>query len=178
MRKILGKDFFDRSARIVALEILGKYLVRKTDEGNVSLMINEVEIYDGIEDKASHSSRGITERNKVMWGDAGNLYIYFVYGMHNMLNVVVEKSGYPAAVLIRGGIAEDGREFNGPAKLTKYLKVEKSLNEKPAVKKSGLWFEDRGVVVKDSQIKKTPRIGVDYAGPVWSKKLYRFVVKK
>jgi DNA-3-methyladenine glycosylase len=66
---------------------------------------------------------------------------------------------------------------SGPARLTKFLGVNKSLNEKPATRKTGLWFEDRGDSIKQSDIKRAPRIGVNYAGPVWSKKKYQFILK-
>ena len=61
--------------------------------------------------------------------------------------------------------------------IIKYLKIDKSLNNKKAVKNSSLWFEDRGVKIKKNQIKRAPRIGVSYAGPVWSRKLHRFILK-
>ncbi|MFA6992023.1 MAG: DNA-3-methyladenine glycosylase [Candidatus Gracilibacteria bacterium] len=169
MGKVLQKSFFNRDSFLVAEELLGKYICRKMDGKTIRLMVNEVEIYDGLEDKASHASRGMTERNKVMFGAAGYFYVYFVYGMYNMLNIVTREKKYPAAILIRGA-----GEFNGPGKLTKALKITKSLNNKLAVKKSGLWFEKSGIKVPKSKIKKTPRVGVSYAGPIWSKKLFRF----
>lgn len=64
--------------------------------------------------------------------------------------------------------------INGPARLTKFFHVDKALNDKPAIRKSGLWIEDRGVYIPTSKIKKSPRIGVDYAGPLWAKKRWRF----
>lgn len=168
---ILSDDFFNRDALIVAKELLGKYLVRKVDGKETALMITEVEAYDGFEDKASHAHKGRTKRNEVMFGPPGYFYVYLVYGMHWMLNVTTGEKDYPAAVLIRG---VEG--FDGPAKLTKFLKINKKLNGKKAEKKAGLWFEDRGVKIKEKDIKKTPRIGVSYAGPVWSKKHYRFLL--
>lgn len=181
MSKILADDFFNRNALIVAKELLGKHLVRKINGKETALMITEVEAYDGFEDKASHAHRGKTKRNEVMFGDAGYCYIYLVYGMHWMLNITTGEKGYPAAVLIRG---VEG--FDGPAKLTKFLKIDKKLNgEKVDLlavalaeegKETGLWIENRGVKIKAKDIQKTPRIGVGYAGPVWSKKCYRFLL--
>ena len=135
-------------------------------------MITKVEAYDGYKDKASHASRGKTERNQVMFGPAGYFYIYFTYGMHWMLNIVTGPKNYPAAVLIRGT-----KEINGPARLTKFLKIDKKFNGKKAELKTGLWFEDRGVKINPKDIMKTARVGVAYAGPVWSKKKYRFLLK-
>ena len=131
-------------------------------------MISEVEAYNGPEDKASHASRGKTERNKMMFGEAGNWYVYFTYGMHWMLNIVTGPKDYPAAVLIRGT-----DKISGPARITKFLQIGRKFNGKPADKKTGLWIEDRGIKIKKSQITATKRIGVDYAGK-WANKPYRF----
>lgn len=171
MKKVLTKEFFERNALEVAEDLLGKYLVRKLGKKEIALRINEVEAYDGFEDKASHAHKGKTERNKVMFGDAGNWYAYLVYGMHNMLNVVMGGKDYPAAILIRGA-----GDIGGPGKLTKFLKIDRKINNKPALVKTGLWFEDRGELVDNEKIKRTARIGVDYAGPIWAKKDYRFVL--
>ena len=168
MRQVLGKEFFDRPTLVVAKELLGKYLVRRIGGKEVALQIVETEAYDGVRDLASHSSRGRTARTEVMFGPAGVWYVYFVYGMHEMLNVVTKKDG--AAVLIRG---VEG--YVGPARLTKFLKIDRSLNLKKADKKSGLWVEDRGVRILPRQINKGPRVGVDYAGP-WAKKDWRFTL--
>ncbi|KKT82244.1 MAG: hypothetical protein A3B07_02110 [Candidatus Yonathbacteria bacterium RIFCSPLOWO2_01_FULL_43_27] len=171
MKKVLGKSFFERDTLIVARELLGKYLVRSIQGKDVAVMITEVEAYDGVGDKASHAHKGKTERNAVMFGDAGRWYVYLVYGMYEMLNIVTGARGYPAAVLIRG---TDG--IVGPGRLTKFLHITRAQNGLRAIRISGLWIEDKGVVVPEQKIKKTTRIGVDYAG-VWAKKKYRFVMK-
>jgi|SRR3989344_5456245 len=181
MPKTLGKSFFDRPTLKVSKELLGKFLVRRYRGKNIALMIIEVEAYDGFEDRASHASRGKTERNKIMFGPAGYWYIYFVYGLHWMLNIVTGPESYPAAILIRSGVLDKGRVVNGPAKLTKFLKIGKSavriINGKPADRKTGLWLEDRGIRVSKKKIQRSVRIGVDYAGPIWSKKLWRFYIE-
>lgn len=169
MRIILEPKFFDRPALKVGRGLLGKFLVRAIGVKEISLPITEVEVYDGFRDRASHAFRGKTARNEVMWGDAGYLYVYFVYGMYWMLNVVVGKKDYPAAILIRGA-----GEFHGPGKLTEALEIDKRFNGKIAQPASGLWFEDRGLRPKRGQVKKFPRIGVHYAGEVWANKPYRF----
>ncbi len=89
--------------------------------------------------------------------------------MHEMLNIVTKKEG--AGILIRG---VEG--YDGPAKITKHLQIDRSLYGKPAAKITGLWIEDRGVMVRPSEIKRGPRIGVEYAG-LWALKPYRFVLK-
>jgi len=157
---------------LVAKKLLGKYLVHRRGGKNISLMITEVEAYLGLDDKASHASRGKTERNKAMFDEGGRWYVYFTYGMHWMLNIVTGPKDYPAAVLIRGT-----DKVQGPARLTKYLEIDKKLNGKLADIKSGLWIEDRDYKIKPSEIIKTPRIGVDYAQE-WAKKPRRFYISR
>lgn len=168
---ILKRSFFVRPTLLVAKELLGKYLVRRYGGKEIPLLITEVEAYLGHNDKASHAGRGKTERNKVMFGEGGRWYVYFTYGMHWMLNIVTGPQNYPAAVLIRGT-----DKVAGPGRLTKYLKIDKGLNGLLADKKSGLWVEGRGYKIKPSEIIKSPRVGVDYAGPLWAKKPWRFYV--
>ncbi len=170
MRKILGPTFFNRPTLTVARDLLGKYLVREIDGQEVALMLTEVEAYDGPRDLAAHSSRGRTARTEALFGPPGHWYVYFVYGMHEMLNIVTKKDG--AGILIRGA-----GHLDGPAKITKALKIDRSLYGKPAAKATGLWLEDRGVVIRPSEIERGPRIGVDYAG-LWAMKPYRFVLRQ
>jgi len=173
MRKIINPLFFNKSALEVAKELLGKFLVLKKENGEeIALLINETEAYEGFEDKASHASKGKTERNKIMFEKGGCFYVYLVYGMYFMLNIVAGPENYPAAVLIRGA-----GKFCGPGKLTKFLNINKNLNGEKAQRKSGLWIEDRGLIIPEKNIKTTPRIGVKYAGPVWANKKYRFILK-
>ena len=150
---------------------MGKFLVRKIRGKEIALMITETEAYEGLSDLASHASRGKTPRNAPMWGEAGHWYIYLVYGMHDMLNVVTGKQSYPAAVLVRG---VEG--CTGPGRVTRALNVTRTLNGKRAVPESGLWFEDRGVRIASRRIKRTPRVGVAYAGK-WAHKPYRFLLE-
>lgn len=179
MRKVLPQKLFKRPTLRVAEHLLGKFLVRRRRGKTVAVMITEVEAYDGPQDKASHAHRGRTARTEVMFGEAGRWYVYLIYGMYSMLNIVTGPENYPAAVLIRGGktILSNGKEkvLNGPGRLTKFLKIDKKLNGHRAEKKSLLWLEDRGIKIKKSGIKKTPRIGVGYAKE-WAKKPYRFLV--
>lgn len=175
MNKKIEQKYFNQSSVKIAPDLLGKYLVRKIGNKTYELPITEVEAYEGFEDKASHAHRGKTERNKVMFGHPGYWYVYLCYGMHWMLNIVTGPKGHPAAILIRGA-----GDLKGPARLTKFLKLNKSMNGKKATPGSGLWIEDRGEFhsptspTRPPKINKGPRIGVDYAGPVWSKKHYRF----
>ena len=175
--RVLQKEFFERSAVLVAPDLLGKFLVRrrKGEDGGVreeARMIVEVEAYEGFDDRASHASRGETPRNSVMFGPAGHWYVYLCYGVHEMLNVVTGPAGHPGAVLIR---AVEGAV--GPGRLTKALGVSREQNKKPATRKAGLWIEDRGAVIPKRAILRTPRIGVSYAGHKWAGKKWRFVLR-
>lgn len=172
MRKVLGEEFFERKAPVVARDLLGKYIVRKVAHREIALLINETEAYDGFEDKASHAHRSKTERNSVMFGKPARIYVYFTYGMHWMLNLVAGPEEYPSAVLIRGA-----GDISGPARLTRALSIDKKLNALPLSKKSGLWIEDRGVKVSKKDIEFTPRIGIRYAQE-WAHVPWRFVLKK
>jgi len=178
MRRVLPHSYFEQPTLVVARNLLGKFLVRRI-EGNpstglrareVALMITEVEAYGGPSDLASHARHGKTARNAPMHGPAGTIYVYFTYGMHWLVNISCGKAGDPRAVLIRGVAG-----YDGPAKLTKFLQIDGTLSGKMLGKRSGLWVEDRGVVVKKSQIQKGPRVGVDYAGP-YKVKPWRFLL--
>jgi len=177
MRRVLTRDFFNRPTLAVAKELPGKFLVRKINgpkgraSKEIALMITEVEAYHGFNDLASHASHGKTARNAPMFAAPSTLYIHFTYGMHWMLNIVTEREEYPAAVLIRGA-----GDIVGPARLTKFLQIDKSLLGKMLGKKTGLWIEDRGVLIKPRDILKTPRIGIPYAG-AYIHRPWRFVLK-
>ncbi len=168
---ILPKAFFMQSALVVAHELLGKFLVVSKNGKRRSSMITEIEAYDGFEDKASHAARGKTLRNAPMFQEGGIWYVYLIYGMYNMLNVVTGPRAYPAAILIRG---VDG--IGGPGKLTRLWGITRFYNGLPLNQSTGLWIEDRGVVIPQKLITKSPRVGVMYAGPVWAQKPYRFFI--
>lgn len=172
-RKILTKSFLSRPTLFVARELIGKYLIRRVNGKTIALPITEVEAYDGFRDRASHAFRGRTVRNAVMFGGAGHWYVYFCYGVHWMLNIVTGPKDYPAAILIRGA-----GDLRGPGRLTKALKIGGALTGKPLGAKSSLWIEDRGLKISKREIKRMARIGVTSAGPIWSAKLYRFVLEK
>jgi DNA-3-methyladenine glycosylase len=149
--------------------LLGKALVRTRGGRPNALMITEVEAYDSERDLACHASRGRTPRTDTLYCAGGVWYVYLVYGMHHMLNLVTGPEGYPAAVLIRGIDS-----ISGPGRITRTLEIGRNFNGVAASPTAGLHLEDRGVDIPRRLIRSTPRIGVEYAGPRWAGKLWRF----
>ena len=195
MSRKLGRRFFNRPTIKVARDLLGCYLVRKIGNKVIRVRITETEGYIGPNDRASHASRGRPPRTKIMFGNPGYFYIYLIYGMYYCLNVVTEKRGFPAAVLIRavtlknnngafcprwdkkpaGDFGAKITKTDGPGKLCRYFKVDKSLNNKDSVTSQQLWFEG-GKLLRTERIMSGKRIGVSYAG-VWQHKPWRFYIK-
>lgn len=169
---LLSKRYFNRPTLIVARSLVGKYLIRENGRGKIAGKIIEVEAYVGCQDKACHASKGRTTRTDVLFGPPGIAYVYFIYGMYHMLNVVTERTEFPAAVLIRA-IEVDGELIDGPGKLCRELDIDRSLNRLDMTSGRSLWFEDQGEKVAPYQVKTFPRIGVEYAGR-WAKKPWRF----
>ncbi len=172
-----AREFFAGDTLDVARGLLGARLVRPLDGQRLSGTIVECEAYIGQDDTACHASRGRTRRNEVMFGPPGHAYIYFTYGMHWMLNVVTEAEGFPAAVLLRAIQPVEGIEMmralrggprlehdltGGPARLTRALAIDKSLNGADLVSGEHLWLE-QAVGVPDESVGRGPRIGVQYA---------------
>lgn len=173
--KRLGRKFYTRPTLEVVKKLLGKYIVRKIGKKKLSGKIIETEAYIGPKDKASHAFGGkITPRNKAEYLIGGHIYIYLVYGMYWQLNISTYRAGKPECVLLR---ALDLKEASGPGKLCRYLKLDKSFYSEDLTKSKRVWLEDRGVKVKPSQIIATKRVGIDYAGPYWSNKKWRFLLK-
>lgn len=176
----LKQSFYNQPTLKLAQQLLGKFLIREVGNKKIIGQITETEAYLGPNDLASHASRGRTPRTEIMFGDPGFWYIYLIYGMYYCLNIVTEHKNCPAAILIRSVKPISGLKPNlktdGPGKLCRAFKIDKVLNSSPAFgPKSKLWIEDRGIKIKPSQIKKTPRVGVDYAGK-YKDKLWRFKI--
>ncbi|MGW8303839.1 MAG: DNA-3-methyladenine glycosylase [Desulfobacterales bacterium] len=183
---ILNRQFYARETLAVAGALLGKKLVRKYSGNILSGLICEIEAYLGSTDSASHAFKGKTPRNTVMFGRAGRAYVYFVYGMHYLLNVVTEEDENPCAILIRAIVPLDGIEYmqlnrgrsgkdlsDGPAKLCQALAIDKSLNGWDLTAGKKLWVEDRPSI-PGRFIKRGPRIGIDYARPADRRAARRF----
>jgi DNA-3-methyladenine glycosylase len=166
----LTSSFFERDARKVAPELLGKTLVRRLDDGTeLRGVIVESEAYFGEEDKACHASKGRTARTEVMYATGGKVYVYFIYGMYWLFNVVTGSEGHPQAVLIRGV-----DKALGPGRVGKWLQLDRSFYGEDITMSQRLWIENSDVLVEYSA---TPRVGVEYAGEEWSLKPWRFIAK-
>ena len=158
---ILKRSFYEKPTLKVAQELLGKTLKLRKLEGKIV----ETEAYLK-NDSACHASRGMTERNKVMFGPPGRAYVYFTYGMHHCFNVVTQKKGVPEAVLIRAvePLKNIKERTDGPARLGKAFGIDKKLN--------GVDMTKGDFVILDSEenpmIYKAPRIGIKLnADKVW-----------
>lgn len=164
-----------RGKKTVALArwLLGKHLVRRYPDGRTKArLIIETEAYDGERDLACHARAGRTPRTEIMYAEGGVWYVYLCYGIHDMLNLVVGPRDWPAAVLIRG---VEGAV--GPGRVTRALGINRALNGTVACDPaSGLWIEDRGVRVPRRVVITRTRVGVDYAGPIWAAKPWRFIL--
>lgn len=171
-RLIQPEELQGKRTALVARWLLGKVLVRTTETGRTCHVITEVEAYDGEKDLACHASKGRTKRTAIMYKPGGHWYVYLCYGVHEMLNLVTGPEDYPAAVLIRGLDS-----VKGPGRLTQRLAIGRDLNGAAAEPSSGLHLEDHGVVMPRGRIRSGPRVGVDYAGPVWAAKPWRFWVE-
>jgi len=165
----LPRAFYQRDVLEVAPQLLGQHLVRMGPEGRRSTyVITETEAYRGEEDLACHASKGRTPRNEVMYGEGGHLYMYLIYGMYWMMNVVTGPAGTPQAVLFRGI-----REANGPGKLTRLLGVDRGFYGEDLVSSERIWIEEAGAV---PEYTTAPRVGIDYAADPWKSKAWRFLM--
>jgi len=173
--KILPRSYFKRPTLKVARSLMGKYVVRQTEQGAMAGLIVEVEAYVGPHDLACHASRGRTRRTDVLFGPPGIAYVYLIYGMYHCLNVVTEREGFPAAILIRAVEHRDAPSIliDGPGRVCRAFHIDLSLNRWDLTLGEGLWLEDRGERITDADVLTAPRIGVDYAGE-WAAKPFRF----
>jgi DNA-3-methyladenine glycosylase len=169
MSKILKRKFYNHNTVDVARDLIGCFLARGYRGKIIKAMITETEAYRGEYDLACHASKGRTKRTEIMYGRSGHAYVYMIYGMYFMLNIVTEEKDFPAAVLIRGVkiknpslFNKEGVRLDGPGKLTKFLHIDKSLDGHDLTKEKNLWLE-YPENKKRLKIIKSPRVGVDYA---------------
>lgn len=166
----LDFSFFHRECLKVAEDLVGKVLVRKTSEGEIRLRITETESYIGEADTACHAHKGRTKRTEVMYKEAGTIYVYLCYGIHWLLNIVTGDKDDPQAVLIR---ACEG--FEGPARLTKKLKITGEYNRKGITDCEDFYIEDDGF---KCEVKTDKRVGIGYASQEDQERPWRFIMKR
>lgn len=156
----------------VAPRLLGAVLRHSAGDGAVAVRLTEVEAYAGADDPGSHAFRGPTQRNAVMFGPPGRLYVYFTYGMHHCCNVVVGREGVAAAVLLRAGEVVEGLDVararrphlsdrdlaRGPARLCAALGIDRALDgadlSVPPV------TLELSAPVSDEEVRRGPRVGL------------------
>jgi len=174
----LSREFYQRSTERVAEELLGAVLVRRLPEGLVAVRLTEVEAYLGVDDPACHTFGGRrTRRTEVMWGEAGRLYVYFVYGMHWCANLVTVGAGAPEAVLLRGALPVWGEALvrarrrrasdpllDGPARLCQGLGIDGALNGADVTLAGEVWVSRPCCAPDGGRVERLPRVEVGYAG--------------
>ena len=169
MNQRLSANFFQRDVLKVAPDLLGKILVRQFDDGSVQkFVISEVEAYSGTDDDACHASKGKTPRTEVMFGVGGLVYVYLIYGMYWMLNIVTGKENDASAILIRGV-----GDIYGPGRVGKALQLDKSFYGEDLLISDRIWIENSAETPKYFT---SPRIGINYAGEPWRSKPWRFFI--
>lgn len=190
MKKIPLQFYLRNDVVLIAKELVGKVLVTNFDGERTSGRIVETEAYAGETDRASHASKGRTNRTEVMFGEGGRAYVYLCYGVHQMFNIVTSKEGEAHAVLIRAVEPIEGKDImlqrtgkkkwdnvitSGPGRVGKALGFHTSQCGL-SLQSDELFIADDGFEVKVKDIVSSPRIGVDYAGEhaEWH---YRFYLK-
>ena len=170
--KKLGHAFFRQDAIRLARGLIGTVLVRRVGGKEYRARIVETEAYVGTHDLASHSSKGRTKRTEVMFGPAGRAYVYLIYGMYEMFNIVAGRKGTGQAVLIRAAepLGDWKANLSGPGKLTRALGITSSANGLDLSGSSIFLLHDPGY---RPRIRRTRRVGVDYAKE-WKDALLRF----
>lgn len=181
MSRRLGRRYFNRPTLRVARELIGKFIVRRMRGRLARAMIAETEAYKGPRDLASHAAGGRrTPRVEPLYGDGGTAYVYLVYGLHWLLNFSTAGRGKPEGVLIRGIVVDapgGSRLIAGPGRVTQHLKIDSGLDGEDVTVSRALWLEDRGVRFPAGRVTRGPRVGVDYAGPYWAARPWRYRIK-
>lgn len=205
MTKILDRNFFNRSADVVARDLLGKFIIRDEIGKLISGKIVETEAYLGIKDEACHAYGGkMTPRTKVLFEEPGLVYIYFVYGIHWQLNLTCSKpkagcvlirAVEPAVVIDFANIKKAysnnpkrgpsllltermkiAKVASGPGKVCRFLKLDTNFYGEDVVNSKRIHLEDRGISFMKKDIAVVPRVGINYAGK-WKDRLLRFYVR-
>ncbi|MEO6350665.1 MAG: DNA-3-methyladenine glycosylase [Candidatus Limnocylindrales bacterium] len=187
----LEQSFFARATETVARDLIGKWLIRESEDGLTAGVIVETEAYGGPLDLASHARAGKTRRTTPMFGEVGHAYVYLVYGMHECLNVVAydNAQAVAGAVLLRAlepvaGVdlmrsrrgqdtGRDGRLCSGPARLCRAMAVGRSFDGHDLTAGEPLWLAEPPDARRPFEADSGPRIGVDYSGE-WAARPWRF----
>ncbi len=185
----LPRSFYQRCVLVVARELVGKALVHRSAEGLCAGRIVETEAYRGPEDRAAHSFRAKrTKRNEAMWGPAGHIYMFLLYGVHWAFNVVTGEIGQPHAVLIRSldpigpldlmgrrrKMASQRRELsNGPGKLCAALGLDGAHYGQDLCAAASAVQVAPIEMARGPVVGRSPRINIDYAG-AWAARPWRF----
>ena len=187
---VISRSFFNRPTLTVARELLGQRLVRLEGNQRIAGLITEAEAYIGTGDDGCHARAGLTNRNRSMWGPPGHAYLYFTYGMHWMLNIVTERDGFPAAVLLRGVKPVEGHEVirrrrtgrpeseltNGPAKLCQAFALDRSFDGQDLCHPESTLFIEQDVGIPEHSVTTGPRVGLNHVSEPWKSKPWRFRV--
>lgn len=188
----LPRDFFARDTVMVARELLGTVLVREKNGQRLGGAIVETEAYRGEEDLGCHARAGRTRRTQVMYGPPGHAYVYFTYGMHWMLNFVTQAEGFPAAVLIRAILPQEGKDViaarrnpqpahlwtNGPAKLCQALDIDGRHHGLDLCSTESQIFVEQGASIPETEVEVTPRVGLGSVPEPWRSIPWRFRVSE
>ena len=190
-KKLVREDYADPRPTRVARFFLGKFLCVQAPDGYAEGMITETEAYGGPQDAASHAfGNRRTARTEIMFAPGGVSYVYLCYGLHRLFNIVTGPQDTPQAVLVRAVQITAGQELvhrrrpriaekdwaSGPGRVCAALSIGMHHNGHDLLGET-IWIEDRRIIPLSREVKRTPRIGVDYAG-AWALKPWRFVWKK
>ncbi len=163
-------DILRQSAPLAAPQLIGWQLRAHGVTGTIA----EVEAYQGEDDLACHASKGRTPRSQVLYSAPGTLYVYLCYGLHHLLNLVTDRDGVPSAVLIRGLLIDgvDPRRSNGPGKVARLLGLDRRHHAE--VLGTSVSLLPPSSLTLTSRLRCGPRVGVDYAGPIWAEMPWRW----
>jgi DNA-3-methyladenine glycosylase len=158
----LTRSFFQRPAEDVAQALIGKILVRRLHGKLFRARLSETEAYLGPDDLASHASKGRTRRTEVLFGPPGRAYIYLIYGIYQMLNVVAGAADQGQAVLIRGAVPLDDwkADLSGPGRLTRAMQISRLQNGLDLTGTQLYFLDNPGY---QPIVQSAKRIGIDYA---------------
>lgn len=165
----LDQFYFLKDVLEVAPDLIGKVLARQFEDGSIRRwVITETEAYRGEEDMACHAFKGRTPRTEVMYAAGGVIYVYLIYGMYWLLNIVTGSKDHPQAALIRGL-----EKLPGPGRVGRALKLDNTFYGEDISVSSRMWIENG---VEQPEFIVTPRIGIDYAPDEWRLKPWRFAM--